>query len=61
MRLSPKTVPQTTARTLLDMNAYQWTVLLAAWLGRVVPERSPTLMRECFESVRPYGYPDFAT
>ena len=35
--------------------------LLGRWIGRVVPERSPTFMKECFESVRPYGYPDFAT
>jgi MFS family permease len=28
-----KAVPTATGRTLLDMNAYQWTVLFAAWLG----------------------------
>ncbi|MBI3721907.1 MAG: MFS transporter, partial [Fimbriimonas ginsengisoli] len=33
MPSSLKTVPQARGRTLLDMNAYQWTVLLAAWLG----------------------------
>ena len=27
------TVPVPAGRTLLDMNAYQWTVLFAAWLG----------------------------
>ena len=43
-------------RTLLDMNAYQWTVLLAAWLGwgfdifdsllmnYVAPNAVPTLL-----------------
>jgi MFS family permease len=33
MNLSTPTAPQTARRTLLDMNAYQWTVLFAAWLG----------------------------
>jgi MFS family permease len=33
MERSPAGAPRATGRTLLDMNAYQWTVLLAAWLG----------------------------
>src|SRR5437868_713092 len=33
MEPSSSRAPSAARRTLLDMNAYQWTVLLAAWLG----------------------------
>src|SRR5215204_1069789 len=33
MEPSSSRAPSAAGRTLLDMNAYQWTVLLAAWLG----------------------------
>src|SRR4051794_21565827 len=33
MSLSSPTLPQSPGRRVLDMNGYQWTVLLAAWLG----------------------------
>ncbi|MBV9468323.1 MAG: MFS transporter [Abitibacteriaceae bacterium] len=33
METTSRPTPSTAGRTLLDMNAYQWTVLFAAWLG----------------------------
>src|SRR5438093_12587684 len=58
---------QTGRKTLLDMNSYQWTVILAAWLGwgfdvfdgllfnYVAPSCVPTLLNLQFGSAEAKG------